>query len=323
MTVVQRSAEHSMREMHLVPFPPAGAVLPADAPDILPESAPPTPGQITDAIATLDAFQLVSQATDERCADAQLQSNEMRKHEQLEKQKQSLDRQSHDTGGRGFFSCIGDFLKDTTVDLVELRFGKLASDVRVDGSACDNPQFWSDLEVGAKIVAAVAAAVATVMSAGTLGPVVVGVALALSAAGFAIQETHCLGSASDGVGVGCEVAAAVVTFGASAGTAGAAASSALAQTSSGVAQATGAGATAVAGAAQIESGAFQADALEASADAEGAQRSTQRLSTLGQWVLDTLRAQMAAHRDAMSALSTAARNNEKASLLAAAPLSKG
>jgi len=67
----------------------------------------------------------------------------------------------------------------------------------------------------AKVVAIVAAAAATVVSFGTLSPVLVGVALALSAGGFVVSETKCLDGVlgqgwSQWVGLGMSIAGSVV-----------------------------------------------------------------------------------------------------------------
>jgi hypothetical protein len=274
-------------------------------------------------MSALFALQLAGQSSDMASGQAQVESQQQRAHVALQEQLQALARQRHDSGGDGFFKCIGRLLKDITVDTLEFRFDKLVTDVRSDGAACDNPQFWSDLEVGAKIVAAIAAAAATVCSMGTLGPVVVGVAIALSAAGFLVQQTHCLGKASVWVGLGCQLAAAVVTCGGSLSASAAASSATLLQTAGNSATAASGVATVVAGAAHVEVASYQADAAQAQAEGVAGQQSAKLASEVEQWTVDTLQEQADAHRGAMDALSGAIRTNAQASLVAAAPLTRG
>jgi hypothetical protein len=293
------------------------------ATDLLPTCDGPTTAQLGDALSTMFALELQGQGAEQTAGQGEIQADQKRVHDALQQQLQALERQQHDSGGRGFFSCIGKLLKDITVDTAEFDFKKLVSDVRSDGAACDNPQFWSDLEIGAKIVAAIAAVAATVVSCGTLGPVVVGVAIALSAAGFVVQQTHCLGKASEWVGLGCQLAAAVITCGAGLASSAATVSSSAAETANTAASATAAGATAVAGAAHIEESGFQADAARAQADAVQAQGRMQTMQELEQWAVDTLQEQSDAHRQAMNSLNGAIQTNEQASLIAAAPLTRG
>jgi hypothetical protein len=291
--------------------------------DLLPTCAAPDRAQLGDAMTTLYALQLEAQNSGQTSGQAQVESGQQLAHDALQQQLQALQRQQHDTGGRGFFSCVGQLLKDITVDVTEFDFKKLVTDVRSDGAACDNPQFWSDLELGAKIVAAIAAAAATVVSCGTLGPVVVGVAIALSAAGFVVQQTHCLGSASAWVGLGCQLAASVLTCGASLSASAATTSTTLLQTAGNTASAASGAATVVAGTAHAEVTGYQADALQAQADGVQAQNDGQFAQQMEQWAIDSLQEQDDSHRDAMSTLSGAIHTNEQASLIAAAPMARG
>jgi hypothetical protein len=70
--------------------------------------------------------------------------------------------------------------------------------------------FWKTV---AKVGMVVAAVAATVASYGAAGPVVVAVAIALSAGGFLVDETKCLGEASPWVGMAMEICGSLLTGG--------------------------------------------------------------------------------------------------------------
>lgn len=75
--------------------------------------------------------------------------------------------------------------------------------------------FWKTV---AKVGMVVAAVAATVCSYGTAGPVLVAVAIALSAGGFLVSETKCFGDkASAWIGAGLSLCGALLTGGAGAG----------------------------------------------------------------------------------------------------------
>jgi hypothetical protein len=283
----------------------------------------PTSADLDDVMSAMYALLLSDQSSDERVGMVQVQSDQEQREIALQQQKQALAQQARDSGGHGFFHCIGKLLKDVTVDTLEFRFDALVRDTKTDGAACDNPRFWSELEVGAKVVAAVAAAVVTVCTAGAAGPVVVGVALALSATGFAVQQTHCLGGASSWVGAGLTLAGAVVSGGSSLLASGSTLSTSFVQTTSVVTNFTGAGATVVAGAASIEVSRYQADALDAQADAEKAKQAAAFFEQVQQWAIDTLQEQVDSHRNAMNTLASAMQINQQSSNIAAMSLSKG
>jgi hypothetical protein len=290
--------------------------------DGTPDSTP-TSTDLDDVMSAMYAMLLSDQSSDERIGMTQVQSDQEQREIALKQQQEALARQAHDSGGHGFFHCIGKLLKDVTVDSLECRFDSLVRDTKTDGAACDSPKFWSELEVGAKVVAAVAAAVVTVCTAGAAGPVVVGVALALSATGFAVQQTNCLGGASSWVGTGLTLAGAVVSGGSSLLASGSTLSTSMVRTTSVAANFTGAGATVVAGAASIEVTRYQADALDAQADAEKAKQSATFLEQVQKWAIETLQEQVDAHRDAMNTLVSAMQIHQQCSNIAAMSLSKG
>jgi hypothetical protein len=138
-----------------------------------------------------------------------------------------------------------------------------------------------------------------------------------------VQQTHCLGKASEWVGLGCQLAAAVLTCGAGLASSAATVSSSAMQTAGTAANATAAGATVVAGTAHVEVSGYQTDAARAHADAVQAQGRMQTTEQLEQWAVDTLQEQSDSHRAAMNSLSGVIQTNQQASLVAAAPLTRG
>lgn len=296
----------------------------------------PTMADLHDVLSAMYALLLADEAGDEQQGASRVQSDQAQRQFALQRQMQEIQREARDTGGHGFFACLGKLLGDVTGDVTRLRFGKLAGDALSDLSACDNPKFWSDLEVGAKIVSAIAAAAATVCTAGAAGPLVVGVAVALSAAGWAVQQTRCLGGASAWVGGGLALGAGVVSCGGTLLASSTAAAASLAQTTNGavntasllrtagaVANTTSAGATMVSGAAHLEVARYQADAIEAEAGAKAADQLASFFALMQEWAMASLADQVRSHRDAMVALTEAIQTNQRSSLIAAGVLSRG
>jgi hypothetical protein len=286
--------------------PPSGAL------DLLPDSAPPTSVDLGDSMAAIYALQLEGQRSDEKGASAQVTTDAQRRREALRQQLEALERQRQDSGGRGFFSCMGDLLKDLTVDTTTWNVDDFGKDMKRDLGACDNPTFWSELESGAKWVALAASAVATVFTCGAAGPLVVGAALLLSVGGFVVEQTQCFGSASTWVGVGMQLGSAALTCGSGA-------ASCVPTIAAGVAGT----ATAASGAAHVEVTQHQAAALDDETNAEKAKQSAAALAQTQQWVIATLRQQTEANRAAIVTLQGAIETNQQASLIAVAPLAKG
>lgn len=313
----------------------AGSPATGNTDSLLSAAPEPTALDLANVLSAMYTLLLDDEGSDAHSGAVRVQSDESQRQFALQQQMQEIQREAHDTGGHGFFSCIGKLLKDITGDVTKLHLGALVGDTLSDVSACDNPKFWSDLEVGAKIVAAIAGAAATVCSAGAAGPVVVGVAVALSAAGLAVQQTGCFGSASAWVGEGLTLGAGIVSCGGTLIASGAAAVSlaqtassasnaaSLAQTAGIAANATSAGATVVSGAAHIAVTGYQADALEAAAAAQADKQSASLFAQMEQWAIDTLGAQVQAHRDAMASLTEAMQTNQQSSLVVAGMLSRG
>jgi hypothetical protein len=313
-----------------------GSAAASDTDSLLSAAPEPTALDLANVLSAMYALLLDDEGSDAQSGAYRVQSDESQRQFALQQQMQEIQREAHDTSGHGFFSCIGKLLKDITGDVAKLHLGALVGDTLSDVSACDNPKFWSDLEVGAKIVAAIAGAAATVCTAGAAGPVVAGVAVALSAAGFAVQQTRCFGNASTWVGEGLTLGAGVVSGGGTLLASSAAGAASLAQTASSASNAaslaqtagiaantTSAGATIVSGAAHIAVTGYQADALDAEANAQADKQTASLLAQMEQWAIDTLGAQVQAHRDAMASLTKAMQTNQQSSLIAAGVLSRG
>jgi hypothetical protein len=138
--------------------------------------------------------------------------------------------------------------------------------------------FWHDLlsvaedvaKVAGVIVAVAAAAVATVCTCGTAGIAAVAIAATLISAGAVVSATHCLGKYSDLIGMGMEVAGAILTMGAASDAVASNALAATARTVGVVAQVTGGAATVVGGIASIEVGHFQSESEDDAADVQQA-----------------------------------------------------
>jgi hypothetical protein len=287
--------------------------------DLLPDTASPATLELSDSMAVIYALQLQTQRSDEKSASAQVSDDASRREAEFQKELDALQREREQSGGHGFFYCMGNLLKDFTVDTVEWKVKDFTNDMRKDGDACDNPQFWSELEAGAKWVALAASAVATVFTCGAAGPLVVGAAILLSVGGFVVQQTHCFGKSSDWVGVGMELASAALTCGSSLASSG----TQIATTAGTTAACVAGSATATAGVAQVEVAQKQADALDLEAEAQKAKNSAQTLAQVQQWVVQTLQQQTAANENALRVLRGAIESNDRASLIAVAPLSKG
>ncbi len=170
--------------------------------------------------------------------------------------------------------------------------------------------FWASLKSVASSIAKVASVVAgvaaIVASGGAALPLVVGIAaLTLSAGGMAIREFKLLGSDSDKIGMGMEVAGAAIGVGGCvAGALGAAsaasdATAEVAQTTGAVAQTTNGAATVAAGAATIRLADIRHDGDLATADAEDARFAMERHHTELQQIIDAVDESQKTERDSL------------------------
>jgi len=320
---------------------------------LLPEASSST---TDDAMMTVYVLMAKDQSNDMQGGEAGAQIDKTARNKALADQKAAIQKEQDNSAsqGRGFFGSIGKLLGDVSDDAIHGRIDKLASDTASDvKGAVDSPRFWSDLECGAKVVAevagVVAGAAATVATAGAAGPVVVGVALALSAGGFAVSETKCLdgllgNGASQYVGLGLDLAGAAVTFGASAAAAaspaattvnnvtlaavaGANGAATATTTTAGVigavAGATSGAADVVAGGANVETAKFAANVVDAEADETSAKNDAAKQERFTEWLLDNLAASQTAQRNAMQTLQGAVQQHDAGTTAAASFTTRG
>jgi hypothetical protein len=227
--------------------------------------------------------------------------------------------------------------------------------------AWNSPQFWRDLASGAgSIVKAVQTVVTVAVAAAIAGPigakaviddpdstfakfcgvagqtalacttggassaVAVGAAVALSAGGFVVSETHCLGDASALVGAGMEFGGCAVGLGVFSGDA--AELNKLQQAAKAFEGATtvveGAG-TAIEGVANARVADFDGDAQDARADATAARERIERLQKLTQFLLDDIKDTQKSHQRAQQALQGAMTTLSQTPLTAASMTMRG
>jgi hypothetical protein len=222
------------------------------------------------------------------------------------------EREAQSDQGDGFFASVWHAVKDVAIDTAECRQDSMWEDLAADGkTAWDSPKFWSDLETGAKYVAIAGAAAATLLTAGAAGPAMLIVALALSGAGFAVQQTKCLdgafgNGASQWIGGGLEFAGA-----ATGGVGALAAGSSAAAGAAGTANVIAGGATVVEGGAHARNGEFAGRALDARADATDARHRMDRMQRLVTWLLDGIKEMDKSHKHALETLQGAMKINDQ------------
>jgi hypothetical protein len=287
--------------------PPAAAPpMSAEAASLMP---PPAADNIDDAMSAVYVLLAKQQSSDMTSSEADVQTDKKAREKAIsdETAARKNEENNESTHGTGFFGSIGKLVKDVGRDALHGRIDKMASDTVSDvKAAVDSPKFWSDLEKGAKDVATVAAVVAgvaaTVATAGTAAPLVVAAAVALSAGGFVVSETQCLGKYSAYIGLGMELGGALVSGG---GLAATTATSKGAQLVAGLGLASSAatgGADVVAGTAHIENTKFEARVVKAQADETQAKDKVGEETRATKWLLDNLSAAHQAEQDTMSTL---------------------
>jgi hypothetical protein len=171
--------------------------------------------------------------------------------------------------------------------------------------------FWASLKkvasTVAKIAVVVAGAAAVVASGGAALPLAVGIAgVALSAGGAAVSELKLLGKDSEKIGMGLEIAGAVVGLGGSAAAAlGVRAlvgtGSTVVKTIGTAAQVTNAAGTGASAAATIAIADYERDAGHAGADVQAAVFAIERGRRETKAIIESSEEGMAASRDALAA----------------------
>ena len=286
---------------------------------LLPPPAEITRPQLEDAMAMIYLLLNARAATDMSNAQDQIAARQSATDLSFKEQLDALRRaaEAQGEGSKGFFDSLVDMVEDLVTNLATLDFVGAITDPLSDmEDMWNSPKFWKDLEAGAGFIAKVAliaggiAAIAA--TAGSAGPLVAGVALALSAGGTAIQETDCLDDAfgqgaSNWIGLGMQATGGIICF---AG-AGSAAGSAM-NTVATATQVGGGAATAVTSGAHARVAQFNGDVADAEADALAAQRRGERMTRLVEWLIDGIRETQKSHERAKATLGEAIETHDQA-----------
>jgi hypothetical protein len=285
---------------------PGGAPPHRDATSLLP--APTTSFEAGGGDAMSAMYLLMSKRRNENTAASttQIASNKNERGHKLEQEKAAIQREKEacGDGSLGFFDTIGHVASTVFDDATDLRVMDIYTDTKDNlDAAWNSPNFWSDVESGATVVAEVAAIVgATAVSIVTFGAgtpllAVVVIGVAMSAASMADSQFHVLeklGVNADiaaYVDLGLAVAGAVLTFGAGLSASGGAAVSAGSQLISRLgttAVMAGAYAKITQGGAHIQNGEFKAEAKDAEADGKAARFEIKRTQRIEQMLIQGL-----------------------------------
>jgi len=297
-------------------------------PALVPEGAPLSAGGIDDALGLLYMAMAQQRQNGVQTSQSRVKSAEKAEEKALADQQAAVKKEEANQAdhGRGFFSSIGHLLGDVAKDVTHANPTGLVQDSMTDvKDAASSPAFWNDVEQGALVVAKVAAvvgsAVVTTASFGAGGATIAGAALLLSVGGDVVSDTKCLGDASQGIGLGLQLA------GTATGLVGGFASTAMtavSRTALGVGAAvTGFGGEAgmVAGGAHIENQGFAANVENATADAKQAVNQNAELEQMVAWVIDDLKASDKAHQHAQQSVQGAIQAHDKTTAAAAASIS--
>jgi hypothetical protein len=306
---------------------PAGAASATGA-TLLPDADSLSGGGIDDALGGLYMAMAQQSETSMQAGEATVNVAEKAEQKALADQQAAIAKEQANQAnqGRGFFSSIGHLVGDVAKDVTHVDPKGLVKDTVTDvKDAANSPAFWNDLEKGALVVAKVAAvvgsAVVTTASFGAGGATIAGAAILLSVGGDVVSDTKCFGNASEGIGVGLEVAG--VATGVTGAAVGALSTgmTAASKTALGVGAAiTGLGGEAevVGGGAHIETQGFAATAQSAAADAQHAVNQNAELEQTVGWEIDDLKASDKTHKGAMQATQSAIQANDQSTAAAAA-----
>jgi len=268
-----------------VSLPPPAPAATTEGPSLLPASEPLSLGGIDDALSALYAALSHSQQAGDQTGEARVQEQGVEQRRAIADAQAALDQKA---------------------------------------AAEHQGGIWHDIEnvcmIVAKVAAAVVAVAATVVTAGAASPVLIAVALALTAGGMVVSETKCFGDKASGwIGFGMQLAGTVLTCGAGAGAAG---GTMVSQVANGVK--TGAGiaggvASAAGGVAHVEGAQYTAAADSAAADIRQSQQQMDRMNRLVGWVIDSMKEEDTSHRQAEDSVRGAIETHD-ATALAAAPV---
>jgi hypothetical protein len=305
--------------VRLAPVAPGSTLEEPPEVALLPNPENVTSAEFQDAMTMMYLLLNARASIDMSNAQAQIASRQTAKEHAFNEQLEALRRaaEAEGEGSKGFFDSLVDLVSDVLTDLANLDLvGALTDPLSDMEYMWNSPKFWQDLEAGAGFIAKAAliagGIAATVATAGSAGLVVAGIALALSAGGAAIQETDCLDSvfgkgASDWIGLGMQVAGAVICY----ASAGAAAGSTL-NTVTTATNVGGGAAAVVTGGAHARVAKFRGDVVDAEADAMAARQRGEKMLRLVEWLIDGLQETEKSHQRAKETLGQAIEQQDQA-----------
>ncbi len=237
-------------------------------------------------------------------SDVATRHAEQERHIAEERAALEREREAEGDGSRGLFASIEHIATTVVDDAEDLRVMDVFTDTKQNlVDTWNSPNFWKDVEKGAKVVAEIAAVVAasatTVVTFGAGAPVLalVCVGVAMSAASMADSEFHVLEKCGVDAKTAGWVDFGLAVGGAACNLAGGAAAGANAGTSGGftlakqvaiTATVTQAGATMMEGGAHVKTGSFEADAMDAQADATEARHASERSQRVEAFLIEAL-----------------------------------
>ena len=296
-----------------------------------------TPGDgMNDALGAIYALMARKGRSDLASAKSSIGAHEIERHERFKDQLAAIERQKKADGDKseGFFGCIGKLVEDVASDVATLHFSDAVTDTGDNlDAAWNSPNFWKDLEIGAKYVgeavAVVAAVAATVVTLGAAAPALVAVVIvgvSLSAASMAEGEFHYLEAAgmdektAGWLSVSAGVAGAACTGGAGLLSSGASTTSALgnvAGKATMVCDCVAASAAVTEGGAHAKNGDFRATSIEAAADVKEIRQMMARLDHMERMLLDGALESSRSNKRALATLQGAMKAYAETPLMAA------
>lgn len=276
------------------------------APTLLPAPSTSLAEGAGDAMSAI--YMLLAKRRDENgtsgAARVETKKHEREHHLEMEKAAIQHEKDAEGDGSLGFFDTIGHLVSNIVDDATDLRVMDVFTDTKDNLSAAwDSPQFWSDVEIGAKVVgeaaAAVGAAAVTAVTLGAGGPLLalVIIGIAMSATSMVESETHFMekmgvnANVAAGISIGLAVGGAALTAGAGM----ASSTTAVASSTAGLASRIGTAAAVTSGALQmtgggahIQTGMFQAEAKDAQGDVQAARYAIARSQRVQQMLIEGL-----------------------------------
>jgi hypothetical protein len=299
----------------------------------MPEPAATTGDGTNDAMAMLYTAMAKQNEQQMQTGQAGVTAKKLEHDAQLKEEQDATAREqkAEGIGSKGLFASVTGMLKDVGSDVGTGRFDRVFRDTGADvNEAWHSPNFWHDVEFGAKTIAEIAAvigsAAATVVTFGAAAPgAVLVTALCLSVAGQVESNCHLLEKVGVDAKVDGFIGAGLTVAGAAMGGIGAAVSSApaavsgftqAAQAASTASQTYGAAAGVVSSGAHVKNGDFAADAEDARADATGADNRMKTIQRTIDMIVDAIKDTSESHDRAMKSLQGAMKTNAQTLVVA-------